>query len=120
MVGLVSLLKGFCFTCIVFSLPTTSVAHSGGTDDNGCHAGSEPYHCHNGGDSSGSSGGADTAIAVGAAVLVVGVIWYYSQCNEESDRFSHQKASARGWAPTVELSSSESGQTTSVGVQYRF
>ncbi|WP_328187637.1 YHYH domain-containing protein [Marinobacter sp. OP 3.4] len=21
-------------------------AHSGGTDKNGCHAGSKPYHCH--------------------------------------------------------------------------
>ena len=21
-------------------------AHSGGTDDKGCHAGSKPYHCH--------------------------------------------------------------------------
>ncbi len=21
-------------------------AHSGGTDKNGCHAGSQPYHCH--------------------------------------------------------------------------
>eukprot|EP00919_Chromeraceae_sp_WS-2016_P053468 GHVR01126949.1.p1 GENE.GHVR01126949.1~~GHVR01126949.1.p1 ORF type:complete len:130 (+),score=6.13 GHVR01126949.1:108-497(+) len=23
-----------------------AVAHSGGTDANGCHAGSKPYHCH--------------------------------------------------------------------------
>ncbi|WP_245846320.1 YHYH domain-containing protein [Chromohalobacter canadensis] len=21
-------------------------AHSGGTDEDGCHAGSKPYHCH--------------------------------------------------------------------------
>jgi hypothetical protein len=30
---------------------TASVAgaHSGGTDANGCHAGSQPYHCHGGG-----------------------------------------------------------------------
>jgi hypothetical protein len=21
-------------------------AHSGGTDSNGCHAGTKPYHCH--------------------------------------------------------------------------
>lgn len=21
-------------------------SHSGGTDDSGCHAGSQPYHCH--------------------------------------------------------------------------
>ncbi|MED5387427.1 MAG: YHYH domain-containing protein [Pseudomonadota bacterium] len=23
-----------------------ALAHSGGTDANGCHAGSKPYHCH--------------------------------------------------------------------------
>ena len=25
---------------------TQTLAHSGGTDANGCHAGSRPYHCH--------------------------------------------------------------------------
>jgi hypothetical protein len=30
---------------IVFS--TSAFAHSGGTDANGCHAGTKPYHCHN-------------------------------------------------------------------------
>jgi len=25
---------------------TAALAHSGGTDKNGCHAGSRPYHCH--------------------------------------------------------------------------
>ncbi|WP_368059160.1 YHYH domain-containing protein [Marinobacter sp.] len=117
---MVRLFKSFCFASFVFSLPIVSFAHSGGTDENGCHAGSEPYHCHNGSDSSGSSSGADVAIAVGAAVLVVGAIWYYSQCDEDLFRLSHQKGSARGWAPTVEFSGSESGQTTSVGLQYRF
>jgi hypothetical protein len=24
----------------------TASAHSGGTNDAGCHAGSKPYHCH--------------------------------------------------------------------------
>jgi len=24
----------------------TALAHSGGTDVTGCHAGTEPYHCH--------------------------------------------------------------------------
>ena len=32
-----------------------AVAHSGGTDRYGCHAGSRPYHCH--GDGSPSRGG---------------------------------------------------------------
>jgi len=26
--------------------PSTALAHSGGLDANGCHAGSKPYHCH--------------------------------------------------------------------------
>jgi len=38
---------------ILFS--TNLLSHSGGTDRNGCHAGSEPYHCHNGGSSRNSS-----------------------------------------------------------------
>jgi hypothetical protein len=29
-----------------------SIAHSGGTDSFGCHAGSKPYHCHGGPDNS--------------------------------------------------------------------
>ena len=28
-------------------MPTVVSAHSGGTDSNGCHSGSQPYHCHN-------------------------------------------------------------------------
>jgi hypothetical protein len=26
--------------------PTVASAHSGGTDSNGCHSGTQPYHCH--------------------------------------------------------------------------
>lgn len=26
--------------------PTVASEHSGGTDSNGCHAGTQPYHCH--------------------------------------------------------------------------
>lgn len=29
------------------SFPVLSHAHSGDTDQNGCHAGTKPYHCHN-------------------------------------------------------------------------
>lgn len=29
-----------------FSGANLAHAHSGGTDSNGCHAGSQPYHCH--------------------------------------------------------------------------
>ena len=38
---------------VVLNSASDTLAHSGGTDANGCHAGSQPYHCH--GSSSGSS-----------------------------------------------------------------
>lgn len=35
--------------CALASSPVTPLAaHPGGTDANGCHAGSKPYHCHGG------------------------------------------------------------------------
>lgn len=47
-------MKPFSYS-VVFSIvlgasqsfaPNTAIAHSGGLDANGCHAGSRPYHCH--------------------------------------------------------------------------
>ena len=43
--------KKICFGFILFSFINNVFAHSGGTDQYGCHAGSQPYHCHNGGSS---------------------------------------------------------------------
>lgn len=31
---------------VVFVAANPALGHSGGTDANGCHAGSQPYHCH--------------------------------------------------------------------------
>ena len=42
---------------ILFILPAAGFTHSGGTDEYGCHAGSQPYHCHGGGSGGGSGGG---------------------------------------------------------------
>ena len=36
------------FAAAVLMAPSTLLAHSGGTDSAGCHAGTKPYHCHNG------------------------------------------------------------------------
>lgn len=43
--------------CTFASLALTapSLGHSGGTDANGCHAGSKPYHCHGGKGGAGSA-----------------------------------------------------------------
>ena len=52
-------MKHFTFCCVAtfFSLSLSSapvLAHSGGLNAQGCHAGSKPYHCHR------SSGSAKT------------------------------------------------------------
>jgi hypothetical protein len=40
----------FILIFMVFIFHHSAFSHSGGTDTNGCHAGSKPYHCHNDGD----------------------------------------------------------------------
>ena len=35
-------------TTILFTLASQAIAHSGGLNKQGCHAGSKPYHCHRG------------------------------------------------------------------------
>ena len=37
-----------CIATILATLATQAVAHSGGLNKQGCHAGSQPYHCHTG------------------------------------------------------------------------
>ena len=60
------------FLCVSFLTTNISYAHSGGTDSDGCHAGSQPYHCHGGGD---TDAGTVTLIVLGSAVVVGGLIW---------------------------------------------
>lgn len=31
---------------LAFQIPSIALAHSGGLNAQGCHAGSQPYHCH--------------------------------------------------------------------------
>lgn len=114
--------KSTCIAGLLVTLPIMSFAHSGGTDEYGCHAGTEPYHCHNGGDSSSGASGSDFAIAVGATVLVVGAIWYFSQCDDEEDlsRLRQHEGPKRGWSPTIEVSATESARNTTIGFKYRF
>jgi hypothetical protein len=40
--------------------PTVLLAHSGGLDQFGCHAGSQPYHCHNNPVTNSNSAGSPT------------------------------------------------------------
>jgi hypothetical protein len=43
-----SVVAGYAFVHVLL-IPLAVEAHPGGTDANGCHAGSQPYHCHGGG-----------------------------------------------------------------------
>lgn len=61
--------RSVAFAASAAFLSLTAHGHSGGTDANGCHAGSQPYHCPN-------SKGGDGALAVLAGVIVIAVIWY--------------------------------------------
>lgn len=40
------IMKYIIIAVITVLTTSTAFAHSGGTDANGCHAGSKPYHCH--------------------------------------------------------------------------
>ncbi|MEZ8088302.1 YHYH domain-containing protein [Vibrio sp. 1S139] len=40
-------MKKLVITCLMIGVSGLAFAHSGGTDANGCHAGTKPYHCHN-------------------------------------------------------------------------
>ena len=53
-------------TTVLCTFNGAALAHSGGTDSNGCHAGSQPFHCHNGSTSSGNSGSTESDVSFGS------------------------------------------------------
>lgn len=55
--------------------PTQALSHSGGTDSNGCHAGSQPYHCH----SENSSNGSESNFNLGAWDFNLGYQYKFDQ-----------------------------------------
>ncbi|MEM8794078.1 MAG: YHYH domain-containing protein [Pseudomonadota bacterium] len=44
--GIMMRILSLVFVLAIALAPMAAQAHSGGTDSNGCHAGSKPYHCH--------------------------------------------------------------------------
>ena len=42
----ITMKKVMAALALVMMVSGTALAHSGGTDANGCHAGKKPYHCH--------------------------------------------------------------------------
>ena len=66
-------------------MPTVVSAHSGGTDSNGCHAGSQPYHCH----SSKSDDLNWEAMAIG--VLLLWGLTYFTKDKPDKNYFLNKE-----------------------------
>ena len=58
---------------IILISPIMVSSHSGGTDSNGCHAGSQPYHCHNS-KSSSNDDGDNTVIWIFLIIFAIVVV----------------------------------------------
>ncbi len=60
---------------IIYCTATCANAHSGGTDENGCHSGSQPYHCHSSSDESSDESLRirDISLAITASLSVLSV-----------------------------------------------
>lgn len=104
--------------------PLTCIAHSGGTDEHGCHAGTEPYHCHNEGSDGAYNGSVDSDAVVGAvAVVAVGwAIWYY-YIKERGPSYAVGDLSEPGdsaLSPTLYLDPNDSYGGVRLGLEYRF
>jgi hypothetical protein len=102
-----------------------SIAHSGGTDSFGCHAGSKPYHCHGGPDNSNNfinsnsieeptiyrstknNSNADFLYFYFALSSLVGFINYLNRKNEigKNNDFDKNKMGAVGYGVTCFIAS---------------
>ncbi len=77
------------FLCSSFVLPNIALAHSGGTDENGCHRQSSTglRHCHSSGsDDSGSS--SSTAWIIGGAALGIITLFFLTRSNNNETKKS--------------------------------
>lgn len=92
-------------------------AHSGGTDESGCHAGTQPYHCHNDSNASSFDGG---EVVVAAVVLaVVAACWIkQKQKRDDRDTLDSDQEPTGLYRPTLTLEPKT--ETVLVGVEYHF
>lgn len=104
--------------------PVSVVAHSGGTDANGCHAGTEPHHCHNGDSEGGSGGGggsSDALVGVAAAVMVGWAVWHFCIRDEEPKNISSVNFSSKNsLVPAVAIDTQAETGGVTIGLKYKF
>lgn len=63
-------MKAIILSLLIF-FPAATLSHSGGTDSNGCHAGTQPYHCHN--------SKSDSSVSIGAWDINAGYQYHIVQ-----------------------------------------
>lgn len=103
-------------------LPTTLFAHSGGTDGNGCHAGTQQYHCHNDGDgNSSSSSGGSAALGVLAVIGFSWAIWHFYLREDRPSHLTAEKSrTTHTLIPIVKIQPDELESQASIGFKYQF
>lgn len=100
-------------------VPSTLFAHSGGTDANGCHAGSQPYHCHN--SRSSSSENSDDLVEVAAVVVIVWAVWYCCLRKDRSNyAFDLPTSNRSPLAPVSSVTRREEEDVIAAGFRYDF
>jgi len=104
---------------VVTLVPGAVFAHSGGTDANGCHAGSQPYHCHNSGSS--SSENSDVPVEAMAVVLIVWAVWYCCLRKDGSNyAFDLSSSTRSSQAPALSVTRQAEEDVIAAGFRYEF
>lgn len=85
---------------IALALPHQALAHSGGTDSRGCHAGTQPYHCHSSDEQDEKNRKALYAVLGGVFALWF-IVWMLERMQDESrstTAFSMEKTNSFGFS----------------------
>ncbi len=117
--------KIFIVACVLVLTYSIAGAHSGGTDANGCHAGSQPYHCHNSKSSSSASSFDSEGLTDLAALLLVGwLIWELSNNEDQYQYISdfNNKSSKSNFQPDISFKAlnNDDNYLINFGLKYNF
>lgn len=104
--------------------PVPALAHSGGTDSAGCHAGTQPYHCHN--DKEEDELDSDTLLLItGVAVLGVTVLYLATKNGDSyANPFYPEPPERNSLTPTITYVGEDEDEATeghlAIGFKYSF